>query len=959
MNISDRPRSARFRAAQNSLYVGVALAIGFATVPAFAQTGSGTPPTDPQAENAALRKEVDALRQQLAELQHQQQTGSSALTPVSAAVESDGRAASVAAVRSPVSASKPDAGEGADILVTGARKARTAALIALIDVPKSISVVTPEELKTFDEVSLPDALSRLGNVRWNDGNPRTGSFSLRGLTASAGSDTIDPSVGLVIDGVPYASLALGDLVDTVDIEQINVTKGPQGTLGARQTSVGQINVINRQPSFTREASASLTVGQNNALRAEFEGGGSIIDDLLAFRITATRDVRDGNWFNRYTDLKGLQSYPSVNRTYGRVQLLFTPTSNLSIRLKYDISPNGGEFINGLAFPKKTPGTYADGGRVDPTTAAYGTLEPGTSSLGKLNRRWFTQQNAFTEADYFNPNPTLNANQAITTGGHGALADVEWNFGKHTFSFLSSFNNSYFFAGNDDGTPFDISSDGGFITTYEQFTEEAKLTGEIGEKFIDYTAGLFFLESDSNSLSRGGRYGADAGAFYANATQYARLDADAPGRLLMLNALDRLYVGNQSYLNYISKAAFAQLDWHFTPRLTLTTGGRFTHEKRKFRQGITPIDQGFGAALDPVSIGNVQLGGFANNTTTGALSPGNSAAQIALANTVAQQYFGVASYAALSSTQLAQVAAAKAIRQTQLGTLYQLQTATPWEGNLLTGQLSLRYELNDQLTTYGTLQYGEKPGISLFNGLLPDSSGPRPLTVARERTLTYELGVRTNVFDGQLVANADIFRADIWNFQQNVFFFDPILTAARNDGTQYYSSGTGNVPKVRSQGVEAQIAYTGLKYTDLRFTGAYTDAKYVSYPTAGQPSENADLVAKYRDISGYTLQNAPKLQFNATATYRRPVLGDKLFHASAGFTYTSSQNVDAALSAYGYTHAYGLTDVSLGLGRRDGLLDVNLIVRNLFDTKRGDAGWSSYTYYLKPRWIGVSVSSKFF
>lgn len=959
MNAIDHPRSARFSAMRGSLYAGAAMALGLIAVPSYAQSVDSVPAGDPQAENVALKKEIETLRQQLADLQRQRQ-GDAASSAAPAAVAESGAHGEtrVAEATADGRAEKGTAGAGNDILVTATRKHPAAALVALIDVPKAIAVVTPEELKAFDEVSLPDALSRLGNVRWNDGNPRTGSFSLRGLTASAGSDTIDPSVGLVIDGVPYASLALGDLVDTVDIEQINVTKGPQGTLGARQTSVGQINIVNRKPSFTREASASLTVGQNNALRAEFEGGGSIIDDLLAFRITAARDVRDGNWFNRYVDLKGLQSYPSVNRTYGRVQLLFTPASNLSIRLKYDISPDSGEFINGLAFPKKTPGTYADGGRVDPTTAAYGTLEPGTSSLGKLSRRWFLQQSAFTEQDYFNPNPTLNANQAITTGGHGALADVEWNFGKHTFSFLSSFNNSYFFAGNDDGTPFDISSDGGFITTYEQFTEEAKLTGEIGDKFIDYTAGLFFLESDSNSLSRGGRYGADAGAFYANAAQYARLDADAPGRLLMVNALDRLYVGNQSYLNYISKAAFAQIDWHFTPRLTLTTGGRFTHEKRKFRQGITPIDEGFGTALDPVNIGNVQLGGFAN-TTAGALSPGNGAAQIAVANSVAQQYFGVATYAALNAAQLAQVAAAKAIRQTQLGTLYQLQTATPWEGSLLTGQLSLRYQFSDQLTTYGTLQYGEKPGISLFNGLLPDQSGPRPLTVEKERTLTYELGVRANLLGDELVLNADIYRADIWNFQQNVFFFDPILTAARNDGTQYYSSGTGNVPKVRSQGVEAQIAYSGIKYTDLRFTGAYTDARYVSYPTAGQPSENADLVAKYRDISGYTLQNAPQFQFNATATYRRPILGDKLFHASAGFTYTSSQNVDAALSAYGYTHAYGLTDVSLGLGRRDGLFDVNLIVRNLFDTKRGDAGWSAYTYYQKPRWIGVSVSSKFF
>ena len=912
MKTLEPARPARFHATRTSLYLGVAMALGLLASPSRAQTAS----SDPQAENAALKKEVEALRQQLAALgQHPKLD--------------DTAAASVLVTTTPVrSEVRPadDQADKRDILVKGARKpAPSDGLTALREVPKAISVVTPAELKIFDEVSLPDALSRLGNVRWNDGNARTGSFSMRGLTASAGSDTIDPSVGITVDGVPYASLALADLTDTLDIEQINVVKGPQGTTGARQTSVGQINIVNRLPSFKSDFSATVTVGQNDALRTEFEGGGTIIDDLLAFRITASRDVRQGNWWNQYVDVKGYESFPKVDRTYGRIQLLVTPASNLSIRLKYDISPNGGEYSNGLSFYKLTPHNYANGAAYDATT----------TPLAKLSRSWFTQQTAIQASSYYGANPTLNANLPITTGGHGALADVEWNLGKHTLSFVSSFNNSYFLAGNDDGTPFDISSDGGYITTYEQFTEEAKLKGKLFNDKIDYTAGLFFLESDSRSLMRTGRYGSDAGAYQTTAAQYNALSTTSAGNLLMENSLDRLYIGDQSYLHYISKAAFAQVDWHATDKLTFTAGGRFTREKRELSEGKTLLDEGYGSLLDPVSSGNVQLGGGTANN-----------------NAIAQQYFGT-SYANLTTAQQNQITQARAVRSSTIGTLYQLTKAKPWEGNLYTGQLSGRYDFTQNLNGYATLQYGEKPGLPVFLAL---SSGPEQFLVAKERTLTYEVGTRANLFDGKLVVNADLYRAEIWNFQQSVYVLDPVQTAVNN--TSVYTSITGNVPKVRTQGLETQIQYNGIKYTNLSLNGAYTDAKYVTYTNAGQPSENGNLATKYRDISGYTLPNAPRFQFNATASYRRPVLDNLLLHGSAGFTFTSRQNVDAALSSYGWTHAYGITDLSLGIGRRDERFDINLIVRNLFDVKREDQGWSTITVYQKPRWIGVSLTGKF-
>lgn len=878
-------------------------------------------------------------------------TQPSTLAPLRLAVRTALACAALASTLANVPALAQEAPAGAIDEVVVQTAAERIALTELKEVPKSISVVLEEDLTQFEAYNVTEVLRRLGNVRWNFGNPRTGSFSMRGLTAGAGNDKVDPSVGLTVDGVPYAYLPLAAGSDFVDIESINVTRGPQGTQGAKQTSVGQINVITRRPSFEREAGASLTLGQDNTLRAQAEIGGPVIDDLVAWRITVTRNQQDGAFLNDYADLKGRQSYVNTDRTYGRAQLLVTPSEDLSLRLVYDHQPNGGEYLNGLTFRKDTPNTYANGATVDKTNTAF----------AKLNRRWFTQQNAFTPQDYYDSPVFLDNNGAIITGTRGALAALDWNIGPGTISSLSSWREHYFSAQNDDGTPFDISRNGGFITTYQQFTQELKFSSRTGG-FVDYSAGAFYLTSTANSLSRS-RYGQEAGPYNANVAQYNTLDANPAGRELLVNSLARVYRSTQTYLDNESIALFAQANWHFTKDLTLTTGLRGSHEERQTTESVLVTDNGYGAALNPVSINNVQLGGFAS-TGTGALAAGNTAAQLGLADQVARQYFGAtitatpgAAYNSLTAAQRSQVAAAKAIRLQQFGTLYALAPATPYEGDLITSQLSLTNVFNEYLTGYVTWQRGEKPGISQFNGA--NAGGGISLPTRAEKTNTYEAGVRTILLDGQLAVNAGAFVADFKDFQQTVYYYDDLATQLANDGVLRYSSGIGNVGKVRSKGIEADVVYRGLPNTSIRFSGAYTDAQYLDHKFSGQPVENGNLAQRFRDVTGYTLQNAPKWQFNLTADYRQPVLGDKQFHASASYSYSGRENGDLALSDYSWRSAYGIADLSIGFGRADDSFDANLVVKNVLDEDFGDVGWDTVNINTRPRWIGLVLSGKFY
>ena len=410
----------------------------------------------------------------------------------------------------------------------------------------------------------------------------------------------------------------------------------------------------------------------------------------------------------------------------------------------------------------------------------------------------------------------------------------------------------------------------------------------------------------------------------------------------------------SATNNKSAAWYGTADWHIADPTTLTTGLRLGHEQRETSVSNLVLDNGFGAALNPVFVNNVQLGGFASDAN-GNLLGSNNATQIALANSVAQHYYGT-SYTSLSAAQKLQVANAKAVRSAQITGLYSLAAAQPFDGNITSWTTSLKQKFNEQLTGYATVQYGEKAGISQING--SSINGGTSALVQPEKTTSYELGLRADLLEKTLTINADIFQSNIKNFQQTVSYLDPVLTAINNAPT--YSSGPGNVGGVRIRGLEVDASYTGIQNLSLRLSGAYNDAVYTKFPNSGLASEldPALYPSGFYDVSGKTLANAPKLTGTLGADYTLPLVNsNKVFHAAANWRYTSRYNVDAALSQYGWVGGYGLLDLNVGIGRADGKYSINLIVKNATDKNYHNAGWVTYNTN-PPRWFGINVTGKY-
>jgi hypothetical protein len=362
------------------------------------------------------------------------------------------------------------------------------------------------------------------------------------------------------------------------------------------------------------------------------------------------------------------------------------------------------------------------------------------------------------------------------------------------------------------------------------------------------------------------------------------------------------------------------------------------------------------------VNGVNLGGFDSIAATGVLTPANSAAQLSLADLVANKYFGAPvtgvpgqAYAALTAAQRVQVADAKAIRRTAIGVVFDDVAAEPFNETQPAFVVSPTYRFGDRVTGYVSWQYGEKAGIAQA------TNGVSNLVLAEE-TSAYEIGVKTMLLNNNLVLNTDLFATDIKNYQQGVRVFDEYTTALNLatgiSPSTAYTTATGNVPKVYAQGLEIDGSYSGIPNLRIRFALAYTDAYYQEFPNSAQPAENGYASAPpYRDVTGLALPGSSKLSGNVGVDYRHSAWSDKEIHLSANVAYASKSNTDNALSDLGWIPEHSVTDLSVGVGRAGGSFDVSLLAKNVFDDDTPLAvTWNSYIPP-EPRWLGVVISGR--
>jgi outer membrane receptor protein involved in Fe transport len=215
-----------------------------------------------------------------------------------------------------------DAAPAAEIVVTAQGRSQV-----LSDVPVAISAVNAETLKN----SGANDIRQLNQVApsllvSSTGSEANGSARIRGIGTVGDNPGLESSVPVFIDGVYRSRSGIG-LNELGEIDRVEVQRGPQGTLGGRNSSAGLISIYSKKPSFTFGGNFDATYGNFNLVRV----GGSVtgpISSNIAARFDGVYVRRDGF----YNDPINKTDVNNRNRYFMRGQLLFEPSDAISFRL---------------------------------------------------------------------------------------------------------------------------------------------------------------------------------------------------------------------------------------------------------------------------------------------------------------------------------------------------------------------------------------------------------------------------------------------------------------------------------------------------------------------------------------------------------------------------------------------------------------------------------------------------
>ncbi|HEY9218931.1 MAG TPA: TonB-dependent receptor [Phenylobacterium sp.] len=416
------------------------------------------------------------------------------------------------------------------------------------DVPITLSVVGGEALEQAGAYTLADVQNQVPSLVAFNSNPRNSAVGIRGIGVSTASDGLDASVGVYVDGVYLGRPGMA-LTDLIDIDRVEVLRGPQGTLFGRNTSAGVLNITTRRPTFDPGLTAEASIGDYSYNQLRLSLNGPLIDGKLAGRLTVFNTHRDGVLDNVVTHIAG----NSIGRSGVRGQLLFTPTSDIDVRLIAEYAQEDDTCCVSVlhtVLPASTSATVAR------TLTAFKTLGYTPVADHSVSRN--------------------NAPQNMRTDTRAVSAEVNWDLGFADLTSITAWRYWHFDPLQDsDGTTLDIIQVNAAQTRDWQWSQELRLASKPGR--LTWQAGLYWFQQKLKDHFILNQFGSDAGAFY---TAYNRLSN--PSAPVVNIAPGSQYIGD-TRADSESWAVFGQADYEITDRLTATAGLRYTHDER---HGIT-------------------------------------------------------------------------------------------------------------------------------------------------------------------------------------------------------------------------------------------------------------------------------------------------------------------------------------------------------------------------------------
>ncbi len=208
-----------------------------------------------------------------------------------------------------------------EIIVTAQRREER-----LVDVPATVSVRTAADLQQAGIGTINQLTEASPGVQFAQNGAQT-LPTIRGITAQVINAGNDANVALYVDGIYQPNQSVTNF-SVADIERVEILKGPQGTLFGRNATGGAIQIITRDPSFTRSAYASASYGSYNQVKLSAYGTGPLVEDRLAFHVSISHDEHTGyNKDLRYGGYSG-----DVYAWSARGKLRYQPSDSVDIVL---------------------------------------------------------------------------------------------------------------------------------------------------------------------------------------------------------------------------------------------------------------------------------------------------------------------------------------------------------------------------------------------------------------------------------------------------------------------------------------------------------------------------------------------------------------------------------------------------------------------------------------------------
>lgn len=727
----------------------------------------------------------------------------------------------------------------AEIVVTAQKRAEN-----VQDVPIAISAFTASTLQERAVGDVSQLSSLAPNVTLDAGTPFSGSGAvlaayIRGIGSNDFAFNIDPGVGIYVDGV-YLARTVGANQDLLDVERIEVLKGPQGTLFGRNTIGGAISIVTRDPGHVFRLQSDVTTGSDNLFQVRASADLPITDSLSS---TLTFGVKNRRGYQKRIPFPGAENFVSdgyrafnaagydpSNREGGddvwnsRVKMVWdnggkvkltvsgdysdqrqSATANSLLATRTDVfagwynacinndaaslAANGLGFLTNLC---SLPRAGVGGSEANPPLL-------GVNVDANPNNNRLSYNNQFVTGDPDTSYATGNSFSRLRN--YGAAGTIDFALTDDiSLKSITAYRELHWKAGMDlDGSPLDMLHTS-FAMNQKQFSQELQLLGDLLDKRLHYVLGAYYFNESGNLH--------DFVTF--------------PAGFLQVDGPNNLWTKNYAF--------FGQVDWRLNDFIGFTAGGRYTREKKRF--------EGFQSDLDAL---NYKMAGC---------YPVTEACRVALdfpdPNNPLRYYVPGINHKKFSN---------------------------------FSPKLGVQLHPTEDIMAYGSWSKGYKTGgwtTRLSNPIPPDPvTGIVPAPgFNEEKATTWEIGVKSTLFDRRLQINAAAFTTKYQgiqlNFQQGV---SPVVQNAGN---------------ARIKGVEVEVVAAPTPEFTINGSAGYIDSYYTSVDPLAQVAPSVDQIGVF---AGATLPKTPKWKFNVSPRYEIQLGDGGSVVLLADYTHTSKLKND--------------------------------------------------------------------